>query len=236
MPATQAWNSEVNSGLMKLLCLDVSTNAGWAVLCQKEDSSVAIEARGLIQKEKTAPEYGQYPRSYRLAAKFIGEKLGKLVDEYKPDIVVVEETNQGRSRYTQKLLEWIHLELQGWWDAAWDLSETWKKLPEPVYISTGVWKSTLGLKKPADAKKNDKLLKKAKDAFAHGEFPTLNAAKKALGIRGKWNKKMLAVNYVNELYGLNLVLKDNDEAEAVCLGLAYLKGAPHCDGVVGDRE
>jgi hypothetical protein len=76
---------------------------------------------------------------------------------------------------------------------------------------------------------SDKLLKKAKDMASSGKY-TLNEAKKKSGIRGKWNKKMLAVNYVNFMFKLDFKLKDNDIAESICLGLAFLKGAAICDG------
>lgn len=36
-------------------------------------------------------------------------------------------------------------------------------------------------------------------------------------------QKRLAVEYANKNFGLNLEFKDNDEAEAICLGSAFLK-------------
>jgi hypothetical protein len=213
---------------MKCLGLDISTKAGWAVLSQKEDGSVVFERSGLLTNDRTALEFGAYPKGYRLAAENLGRQLADLVRAHRPDVVIVEETNQGKNRYTQKLLEWIHLSFQQHWDGAWDDS-TWPTVPEPKYISTGTWKHTLGLKKPKDAKQNDVLLKQAKAMAATGAC-TLNEAKKKLGVRGKWNKKMLAVNHVNERFNLGWKLKHNDEAEAICLVLAYLEGAPLCDG------
>lgn len=219
---------------MKALGLDISTKAGWAVLTDSGEGGPPVLGNyGLIQKEKTAIEYGAYPRGYRLAAKFLADELIVLVRRYRPDVVVVEETNQGKNRYTQKLLEWIHLYFQ----QAWDSDPEFVGIQEPKYISTGVWRHALGLKKPPDAKKNDRLLRKAKDAalkVATDGTPAyrkaLNDEKKRLGIKGKWNKKMLAVNYVNDVFGLSMKLKDNDSAEAICLVLAHLSGAPVCDG------
>jgi hypothetical protein len=40
---------------------------------------------------------------------------------------------------------------------------------------------------------------------------------------GLVNEKNLSVNYVNQHYDLNLLKKDNDIADAVCLGEAYVK-------------
>lgn len=230
---------------MKLLGLDISTKAGWAVLESAESGLPALKTQGLVEKtKKNVLEYGTYPECYRFAAREIAEELIRIINIEKPDVVVVEETNQGKNRYTQKLLEFIHHCLGLGWDTGlvgWQrdfscailepLAHTHARqvAPKVVYISTGIWKQALGLKKPKEAKKSDELLKKAKELAAAGGC-TLNEAKKRLGVRGKWNKKMLAVNYVNENYGLQFKLKDNDKAEAICLVVAFTKGAKLCDG------
>lgn len=227
---------------MKLLGLDISTKAGWAVLDSVEGGPPALKASGLVEKtKKNVLEYGPYPGCYKLAARDISSQLLALIGTHKPDVVVIEETNQGKNRYTQKLLEFIHKDVIDGWDdgsASYEVEVPCHACPEQhkrdfypklVYISTGIWKHALGLKKPKDAKKNDELLKQAKGMAAAGTM-TLAQAKKKLGIKGKWNKKMLAVNLVNETFGLNFKLKNNDEAEAMCLVLAFLKGAPVCDG------
>lgn len=224
---------------MKILALDISGRSGWAALHKSEDGSISFDAEtetGIIEREKTCVEYGPYPKSYRLAAAHIADQLLDLIDDHEPDVVVIEETNQGKNRYTQKYLEWIHLLVQQGWEGRRSggffpqLDHRCAYTPEPSYISTGIWKQALGIKKPESAKQNDELLKKAKLAFKTKLFPTLNAAKAHYGIRGKWNKKMAAVDYVNQRYGLKWKLKDNDRAEAVCLGIAYSVGAQLCDG------
>ena len=265
---------------MKILALDISTKAGWALLETCEGALPKLLGRGIVQKDKIALEYGPYPEGFVLAAEAMGGKLKALIETHKPEIVVIEETNQTKSRYVQKMLEWIHLEVLSYWRVPEVLEahgvsiqvHTRDCRPWPSYISTGTWKATLGLKKPADAKQNDKLLKKAKEMVATSpaqltvrerevgceivdgwvlaprydrpgggvrisgpevkvrQVWTLNEAKKQLGIRGKWTKKMLAVNWVNENYGLKLKLVNNDEAEAICLGVAFLRGALLCDG------
>lgn len=227
---------------MKLLGLDISTKAGWAVLDSVESGPPALRAYGLVEKTKAnVLEYGPYPECYRRAARDIASQLLKLIGEHRPDVVVIEETNQGDNRYTQKLLEFIHKEVGDGWDtgsASFEVEvpctvspEMHKKdfYPRVVYISTGIWKQALGLKKPKEAKLNDQLMKRAKEMASTGAC-SLNEAKKKLGIRGKWNKKMLAVGYVNENYGLDFKLKDNDKAEAICLVVAFTKGAKLCDG------
>jgi hypothetical protein len=51
-----------------------------------------------------------------------------------------------------------------------------------------------------------------------------------LGIKGKVTKKHLSVRWVNETFGFNMKVKDNDICDAVCLGSAYIKGCKVCDG------
>ena len=40
----------------------------------------------------------------------------------------------------------------------------------------------------------------------------------------------MAVRIANQLFGLDLELKDNDTADALLIGMAFLKGAKPCDG------
>jgi hypothetical protein len=54
--------------------------------------------------------------------------------------------------------------------------------------------------------------------------------KKSLGIKGEVTPKHLAVAFVNENYGLNFIVKDNDIADAICMGTSYLKGVKLCNG------
>jgi hypothetical protein len=56
------------------------------------------------------------------------------------------------------------------------------------------------------------------------------AEKKALGLKGRVTKKHVAVIEANRRFGLDFKQKDNDIAEAILLGVAYLSGAPICDG------
>jgi hypothetical protein len=207
-----------------VLALDVSTKAGWALFERRPGQEPVLKDSGAVAASfKPMDREEPYPLKYRLAADSMAGKLMSLVFQHQPEEIVVEETNRARAVYSQKLLEWIHLYLQQ------HLHDQDPPMEEAKYVRTGVWRHALGLKKPPEAKRNDQLLKKARDMAAAGQC-SLAKAKKLVGIRGKWNKKMLAVDFVNAQYGLGLKLKDNDQAEAICLGLAYLRGAPICDG------
>jgi hypothetical protein len=198
---------------MKVLGLDISTKAGWAL---REDSQPPVF--GQIELEKTVHEYGKYPWSYVDAAAEMSELLYKKVVRSQADVVVIEETNLGRSRYAQKILEFTHCKL---------LQQIYGR--EVIYLSSSAWRQALGLVMSKEDKKANAKLSKAKKVAA--EFG-VKLDKVALGIRGKVNKKHLAIRYVNATYGLNLKVKQNDAADAICLVDAYLKGAVHADGVM----
>ncbi len=135
-----------------------------------------------------------------------------LIVKLNPDEIVIEETNKGKNRYTQKILEFTHkavlIELSG---CSFKLS----------YISTSIWRNKLGQKASKEDIKNNKLVNKANRE---------GKSKKSLGLTGKITPKHRAIRHVNETFNLNLKMKDNDKADAICLGEAYLAGAEICDG------
>jgi hypothetical protein len=200
---------------MRILALDISTKTGYAVF---EDGE--LKRHGLIQLEKKILEYGKYPDCYLKATSDQADRLVALVELEQPDIVVVEETNKARAPYTQKCLEFIH--------CVFLFQMKNRGLLERVrHIKAGVWRQKLGLVLTKEDKKaNTKLAKAKKKAEQTGQ----KLDRTALGIRGRINKKHVAVRYVNEHYNLNFKVKDNDKADAICLGAAYLEGAEVCDG------
>ncbi|MDE2425744.1 MAG: hypothetical protein KGO96_07540 [Elusimicrobia bacterium] len=88
-------------------------------------------------------------------------------------------------------------------------------------VSSSDWRKTLELRLSKDDKKNNKKVNEAKRS---------NKSKKELGLKGKITWKHLSVRMVNELFGLNLRQKENDQSDAILLGLAYIKGAKICEG------
>lgn len=225
-PAPDAvWYNEC----MKVLALDISTRAGWALLEGDfgSDSLPKILETGVIELGDPVSGFkgSSYPWDYVDGCMTQAEALCNRVYMSRADKVVVEETNRpGRftSRYSQKILEFIHAyflyRLGG--------ASGWRAADGSVqYINTSDWRKAVGAQlTKADKALNAKIarLKRSGD----------KKALKALGVRGKISKKHVALRFVNQSYGLNLKMKDNDIADAICQGVAYLKGAPVCDGKV----
>jgi hypothetical protein len=210
---------------MKVLALDISTKTGWGVFEKDEhdplfDVTQSLIKYGLIKNPKKVGEYGKYPWSYLNACSAMGQQLLLLAQTEKPDVIVIEETNGSKARYTQKVLEMLHCCLL-------ERLAVYMTGTPVYYINSSEWRKTLGLVLSKEDKKNNKKLKVAKK-LSEATGKKLNRVE--LGIRGITNKKHIAVRYVNETYGLNFRIKDNDIADAICLGTAYIKGCKVCDG------
>lgn len=120
----------------------------------------------------------------------IANSVASLVRKINPDKIFIEQTNIGKGRIDQKGLEWVHFAV---------LSELRVDHGHKIsYVDTGEWRSKLDIKLSKDQRKHNK-------------------AVKAEQARGKVTSKHLAVAKVNSYFGLSLKLKDNDEADAICL-------------------
>jgi Holliday junction resolvasome RuvABC endonuclease subunit len=211
--------------MTRVLALDISTKAGYAVVFNAagpgETPAPSLEKHGRLELEAPVLSFGSkvYPWNYLRACSQMALRLFALIRDETPDVIVIEETNLGKSRYAQKILEWIHCAL---------LISLENNSYPIVYLSSSSWRQALGLTLTKEDKKNNAKLSKAKRqaATTGGKLD-----KKALGIRGKVNKKHVALRYVNETYGLKLKVKDNDSADAICLATAYFKNAERCDGL-----
>lgn len=206
---------------MKLLALDLSTKTGAAVLQEGEDGGVAVARRERIALEKAAHEFGPYPENLLRATEVIAAQVCAFVEEENPDKIVIEETNLGKNRYSQKILEFIHravlerLRLAGLLDRVY-------------YVSSSEWRKALAIKLNSAQRAQNTILSRAKRRAAE---KGVKLDKKALGVTGKVTQKHIALAYVNERFPeLELKMKDNDIADAIALGCAYLAGAKLCDG------
>ncbi len=207
---------------MIVLGLDISTSSGWAV---RRDGKIV--EYGTLTTPLTLAEYGGYPYNYIQAANVMAGSLLSVVQEFAPDVIVIEETNLGKSRYTQKILEWIHLSLLLKLKELIALQGSYS--PKVIYLSSSVWRQALGLTMSKIDKKNNAKLSKAKRLAAE---LGVKVDKKTLGVAGKVNKKHIAIRHVNDTYGLKLKVKDDDVADAICLTEAYEKKATPCDGLI----
>lgn len=150
-----------------------------------------------------------YPRSYLQTARMVARQVEILWTNLRPTVVVIEEINLGRDRYAQKMLDSIHYAVCTFLESV---------DAKVVFVSTSDWRKKLQIKLSAEDKKNNSLVNKAKKT---------GVSKKALGVKGKVNKKHLAIRWVNERYGLSLKVKDDDIADAISLAAAYVAGVPH---------
>lgn len=193
---------------MKLLTLDLSMKSGFALF-----ENGALSDFGLLASKKKVAEFGQYPYDYVLAADWMANSIkNELIDKFNPDIVVIEQTNSSRNRFSQKILEFIHKSV---------LSMLQNTNIKVYYISTSHWRRTLNLGATKEDKKNNALINKANKQ---------GKSKKDIGLKGKITPKHRSVRFVNEAFKKDFKLKDNDVAEAICLGEAFLRGATICNG------
>lgn len=178
---------------MKVLGLDMSTKVGFAIV----DSETGLSAHGThildastpLEYNVLIPEYKQIYQATRIA-----EWISGFVKKHEPDLILIEQTNAGAFRSSQKQLEFIHYAVLS---ALKAINCEFKV----QYIDTSAWRSILGIKLNKDQRDHNKAVK-AKTAG------------------GKVTPKHLAVQWVNQKYNLSLLLKDNDAADAICIATA----------------
>jgi hypothetical protein len=199
---------------MRVLALDASTKTGWALFVDgqlaESGALTPVKVVNFNVNDKETQHKPEYPYNIVTAAETVTKAVSALMFTTKPDIVIVENTNKGKNRHTQRVLEFIHFCLLKEFQAATQLM---------LYMDTSEWRSIVGLWATKEDKKANAKLSKAKKAAADAGQ---KLDKKVLGIKGKVNKKHLAVRMVNEKYGKNLKQKDNDEADAILMGQAYV--------------
>lgn len=204
---------------MKILALDISSRTGWAVLERTAGLPPSLKEFGLIELGKTILAHGSYPWCYVHAARSQRRQILNLIHRVRPDVIVVEETNLGKNRYSQKMLEFLHCEFLG---VLLDDNP-----PSVYYINSSAWRKALDMSLSSEDRKNNGKLYRAKRRAADtGQ----KLDKASIGVKGRVGKKHLSVRYANATYNLSLKMKDNDIADAICLGSAYAAGAEICDG------
>lgn len=187
---------------MIVLGLDLSSKSGYAVIKDGD-----LVCHGLLNTDGLSirgdlPEY-----HYIQKAKHIASLVKPLSCEFDPDLIIIEQTNLGSNRHDQKGLEFIHF-------AVLDEFIGQEKIDRVHYVDTSSWRSYLKLKlTPEQKKHNAEVSKKKKKAKDNG----LRVHNKKG--EGKITWKHLSVNWVNDNYGLDFKVKDNDVADAICLAV-----------------
>jgi hypothetical protein len=189
-----------------VISLDLSTKSGIAWFSNGE-----LKWYGLVKAPKRVYSK-KYPWSYVERAEdtvsAIFNCINRLVGWHPHEFVlVVEETNIGKSRYAQKLIEFIHHQFL--------ITARINEL-DVCYVNTSEWRRIANVRLTDEDKKSNRVLR---DAVKKGK------SKKAIGIKGKTTLKHVSVRTANSLYKLALTIKDNDVADAICLGHAFINGA-----------
>jgi hypothetical protein len=216
-----------------LLALDISQKTGFAVFVDGK-----LTECGTLFTDKTVSDFGTYPRNYVEFSKFIAALIySGLVLKFKPDRIVIEETNPGREVYSQKKLEQIHYSFIN------QLIES-GRCDRVSYLRTGEWRKAVTAKQNSEEKKlNSKISReKAKRNASIMSDKNLTTEQKTKAIKlpikidgkvaGRKGRKHVSIRVANELFGLSLKRKDEDAAEAALLGQAFLNGAVACDGTI----
>jgi len=231
---------------MKILALDLATTTGWAFLTDGKLIDYGIIKIELKDSNKN------YPYNYTDCAKAIGYLCNILAGEKSPDHIVIEETNrQGKfgSRYSQKILEFIHFAVVEALSIPVNYMDTreWRKFAQ-VSISSeqrkqnreltlakreALHKTTLQHKIELAKKiapKASNMGPKAKDLLRRKiEKKAIELAKVEmrkvkglqLGKSAKVTFKHVSVSRANELFNTNFKMKDDDIADATLLGWGY---------------
>jgi len=206
---------------MKILTLDISSHTGWAFFARKE-SKLELKDYGTISVER--PHDLPYPEWMLEWVHQIFDEIEELIKNFKPEVLVIEETSKGsKNHLSQKMLEWCHYQL-----AALIVEEG----IDCQYFMTGAWRVLVGAKMTKSEKDQNK---KIKTANQKGVKVVKENGKRI----GKITKKHVNVRIANENFNLKLLMKQNNEADAICLGLAYdtlLKNQPQNDLAKADVE
>lgn len=189
----------------RILALDVSTKTGYAVAVSS-DSSIKLENYGTLEQIHQ-PE-GNYPSNYVLWAYSVFKEIEELIERFKPNILVIEETSKGsKNAMSQKILEFTHFLLAQYIMVNGLTTE---------YIMTEQWRREIGCKM-SDA---EKIRNKEVRAYKKKNKTTLayDINGKRIGIIGR---KHVNIRRVSEIFGdqLKEPLKRKDEDLADGLGL-----------------
>lgn len=194
----------------KVLSVDLSSKTGYALLEILPDDSILRIESGTLKKTNLNPDL-LYPENYLMWAIDTWVQIRRTIEKFNPDFISVEETTikmTGSNNFSQKFLEWTHKYLAEY------LTQEFKG--QYSYFKTDQWRVIVGCNTmTAEDKLKNKMVrdyKKSGSKFAY------DSDGKRISLV---NKKKLNLRKANEVFGLNLIMKEIDEADALCLGLAY---------------
>lgn len=192
----------------RVLSLDISTKTGWAFFLS--EANCVLQDYGIV-KQIPCPD-SAYPESFVEWANLCYSKILELIDRFKPDVLIIEETSgNSKSSHSQKILEFIHFLLANHIKGARIKS---------VYIMSGQWGSETGCAMTKEEKLRNKETR---------EYKKKNNSNLAYDKQGKRvgivTRKHVYIRRANEVFGNNLreplKRKDEDMAAALLLGYTY---------------
>jgi Holliday junction resolvasome RuvABC endonuclease subunit len=189
----------------RILSLDVSSKTGWASAISS-DSGIVLEDYGTISQIHRPDS--DYPGAFVEWAHLCFDEIKKVIEKYKPQVLVVEETSKGsKNAMSQKILEYIHYLLAKF------IMESGIR---SVYVMTEQWRREIGCQMSKEEKLRNKEVrtykKKNKTVIAYD----ING--KRTGLIGR---KHVNIRRVSEIFAgqLKEPLKRKDEDLADGLGL-----------------
>ena len=202
---------------MKFIVLDISSKTGWAYFESTPQGLVLLERGQRPQVEML--KHFSYPLNYLNWAQNIWDDIyDSVLSRRQFDAIVIEETAKGsKDAHAQKLLEWVHKHA----------AEFVVKNDVPAYyLQTGEWRQIAGCQMTKEEKKRNQKVRKGRKALGRSSLIEIDGKK--VGLVGK---KHVTIRRVNELFGLNLRVKENDVADALALGYAayirFFGGTPN---------
>jgi hypothetical protein len=120
---------------MLVLALDASTNTGWAVFDHQGNliKYGVLTAKAEDFNVNNDPHKSPlYPYNIVTASDHMGLLIRALYDDIPADYIVIENTNKGKNRHTQRQLEFIHKAIL---DEFQDVND------KIVYLDTSYWRA-----------------------------------------------------------------------------------------------
>lgn len=206
--------------MKRILSLDMSTKTGYAVVDFDKKGFKLIDANTL--EKISEPDTAEYPINYLHWSRQCINRIATLFYKYKPDYVVVEETAKGsKNNMSQKIVEFIHYELATFFERE---EANNREYPKTYYLTEEWRRICKCVMNNFEKKQNAEVRKQRKK----GVKVCKDIEGKRIGIVGK---KHVNVRRANEVYGLDLILKDEDRADALLLAHAFYLEYLKNDGI-----
>jgi len=206
----------------KWISLDISTNTGFAVfIADSTEKRYILDSYGLINAKiidyksdikKYTDFPDSYPTNFLYTSMVLAREIRTLLIEEKADFVVLEHTEKGKQRLSQRTLEWYHyaicnMLLERKMPFKYLLVSDWRKEVN-CYIKH--WPEHIAYNKQIKAAK--KIAKPTKT----GRILARIDGK----VVSKVDQKKLSILIANQAYGLDI--SDDNIADAINIGTATI--------------